>query len=70
MTKEKRDREAERGRGHRGAAPGPEIDDAAAALADVRLATFLRGLVIGAFVGGAIAGSRVWRRIRERRGTH
>lgn len=31
-----------------------------------RLATFLRGLVVGAFVGAAIAGSAVWRRIRRR----
>ena len=29
-----------------------------------RMSTFLRGLVLGAFVGAAIAGSAIWRRRR------
>ncbi len=32
-----------------------------------RQATFLRGLTIGALVGAAIAGSRIWRRRRPNR---
>jgi hypothetical protein len=32
------------------------------------LAVFLRGLVAGAFVGAAIAGSAAWRRMRRRGG--
>jgi hypothetical protein len=35
--------------------------------ADTRLATFLRGLVVGALVGAAIAGSAIWRRTGARR---
>jgi len=34
-----------------------------------RLATFLRGLVAGAFVGAAIVGSAAWWRIRRRAGS-
>ena len=30
-------------------------------------ATFLRGLSLGALVGAAIAGSAIWRRLREAR---
>ena len=33
-----------------------------------RMSTFLRGLVLGAFVGAAIAGSAIWRR-RSSRGS-
>ncbi len=44
----------------------PPVDAALRSLDDEQLATFLRGLVIGAFVGGAIAGSRIWARIRNR----
>ena len=35
---------------------------AAAAEADPRAATFTRGLVVGALVGAAIAGSTIWQR--------
>jgi hypothetical protein len=34
---------------------------------DQRLATFLRGLVVGALVGAALAGSAIWRRTGRRR---
>jgi hypothetical protein len=34
-------------------------------LDSLRVAAFLRGLVIGALVGAAIAGSRLWRRRRS-----
>lgn len=33
------------------------------------MSTFLRGLVVGAFVGAAIAGSAILRRRRDREGT-
>ncbi len=45
------------------------LADLAAALEDPasRPSTFLRGLALGALVGAAIAGSRLWRRRRRRR---
>ena len=33
-----------------------------------QMSTFLRGLVVGAFVGAAIAGSAIWRRRANRDG--
>lgn len=44
------------------------LGDLAAALGDPSsaLSTFLRGLAVGALVGAAIAGSRLWRRRRRR----
>jgi transposase len=39
-------------------------------MSDPRVATFLRGLVIGALVGAAIAGSAIWRRTGARRRDH
>ena len=35
--------------------------------ADDRRTPFIRGLTIGVLVGAAIAGSRIWRRLVERR---
>ena len=34
---------------------------------DQRAATFARGLILGALVGAAIAGSTIWSRIRDAR---
>lgn len=63
------------------AGPGPEVpipstirgplaglSDLATALREPSsaLSTFLRGLAVGALVGAAIAGSRLWRRRRRR----
>ncbi len=45
------------GGGSRGPAEAAETDGTAA---------FLRGLTIGVLVGGAIAGSAIWHRLRER----
>ncbi len=44
-----------------------EADDASASDADPRLASFLRGVTIGALVGAAIAGSALWERAQRRR---
>ena len=53
------------GRGGRDGWRGPlaGLRDVAEFLGDEeRAATFLRGLTVGALVGAAIAGSRIWRR--------
>lgn len=44
-----------------------EADDASGSDADPRLASFLRGVTIGALVGAAIAGSALWERAQRRR---
>ena len=42
-------------------------DDGSEGDTDPRLASFLRGVTIGALVGAAIAGSALWERAQRRR---
>ena len=44
-----------------------EADDGSGSDTDPRLASFLRGVTIGALVGAAIAGSALWERAQRRR---
>jgi hypothetical protein len=47
--------------------PRRESDDGLGSDTDPRLASFLRGVTIGALVGAAIAGSALWERAQRRR---
>ena len=47
--------------------PRRETDDGSGGETDPRLASFLRGVTIGALVGAAIAGSALWERAQRRR---
>jgi hypothetical protein len=50
-----------------GRQPRRDIDDGSGSDTDPRLASFLRGVTIGALVGAAIAGSALWERAQRRR---
>jgi hypothetical protein len=50
-----------------GRPPRHEADDGSGSDTDPRLASFLRGVTIGALVGAAIAGSALWERAQRRR---
>jgi hypothetical protein len=44
-----------------------DVEDGTGSDTDPRLASFLRGVTIGALVGAAIAGSALWERAQRRR---
>ncbi len=47
--------------------PVEGLGDLSRLLTDEQMATFLRGLTVGALIGAAIAGSRIWQRQRRKR---